>query len=171
MTVTLVLQWEFWQGQSDIPVLLGTFFKTRPSCDVKWHDTLLFCRCGWMLLSRYSILWVQDLVSICPTPVTTPSTTTACGKYSDVIPFHSKKRLTIQFLPDYGTFGVVPWLGLSVARLFPRRTRFDTRWVHLGFAVQKVALGHFFSQYVSFPLSVPFHQCSILINSSTTDAM
>jgi hypothetical protein len=29
----------------------------------------------------------------------------------------------------------------------------------------------FFSQYFSFPLSVPFHHYSILINSSNTDAM
>src|SRR5215470_6948810 len=29
----------------------------------------------------------------------------------------------------------------------------------------------FFSQYFSFPLSVPFHHCSILIHSSTTDAV
>ena len=29
----------------------------------------------------------------------------------------------------------------------------------------------FFSQYFSFPLSVSFHQCSILIHSSTTDAV
>jgi hypothetical protein len=29
----------------------------------------------------------------------------------------------------------------------------------------------FFSQYISFPLSVIFHQCSILIHSSTTDTV
>jgi hypothetical protein len=80
-----------------------------------------------MLLSRYSILWVQDLVFICPTPVTTPSTITACGKYSDVIRFEEALRLTKQFLPDFGKLGVVPWLGLSVACFLPRRNRFDTR--------------------------------------------
>jgi hypothetical protein len=29
----------------------------------------------------------------------------------------------------------------------------------------------FFSQYFGFPLSVSFHQCSILIHTSTTDAV
>jgi hypothetical protein len=96
---------------------------TRGVRHVMLSDKLLFCRCGWMLLSRYSILWAQDLVFTCPTPVTTPSTTTAYGKYSDVSRFEEALANTIpvrlwhtwgcampkQFLSDFGTLGVLPY--------------------------------------------------------------
>jgi hypothetical protein len=42
--------------------------------------------------------------------------------------------------------------------------RFKPRSIRLGFVVHKVALGQVFVQYFSFPPSLPFHQCSILIS-------
>ena len=50
-----------------------------------------------------------------------------------------------------------------VTGLLPRSPRFDPRPAHLGFVVGKVALGHVSSEYYGFPLSLSFHQCSILI--------
>jgi len=45
----------------------------------------------------------------------------------------------------------------------PWRPTFSPRPVHVGFVVDKVAMGQIFYEYFSFPLSVSFHQCSILI--------
>ena len=42
---------------------------------------------------------------------------------------------------------------------------------HFRLTVDKVALGQLFLRVFQFPLSVSFHQCSILIHSSTTDAV
>ena len=39
------------------------------------------------------------------------------------------------------------------------------------FVVEKVAVGRVFLPALKFPLSVSFHQCSILIRSSTTNAV
>jgi hypothetical protein len=38
---------------------------------------------------------------------------------------------------------------------------FDPGSVHVGFVVDKVALGQVLPQYFGFPLSVSFHRCSI----------
>jgi hypothetical protein len=48
----------------------------------------------------------------------------------------------------------VPWLRRLVAGLSPRRPGFDPGSVHVGFMVDKVALGQV------FPPSVSFHRCS-----------
>jgi hypothetical protein len=45
----------------------------------------------------------------------------------------------------------------------PWRPKFSPRPVHVGFVVDKVAMGQIFYEYFSFLLSVPFHQCSISI--------
>jgi hypothetical protein len=55
----------------------------------------------------------------------------------------------------------VPWLRRLVAGLSPRRPGFDLRSVHVGFVVDKVALGRFFPEYFGFLLSVSFLRCSI----------
>ena len=95
----------------------------------------------------------------------------------------------------------LPWLRQSVAGFSPWWTEFSPRVFHVGFMVNKVAVGPVFlpafqfpCQYHStnapysfihlprtlynvclpalqFPLSISFHQCSILIHSSTTNAV
>jgi hypothetical protein len=56
----------------------------------------------------------------------------------------------------------VLWLRLLVAGLSPRRPGFDPGSVHVGFVVDKVALGQVFPpEYFGFPLSISFHRCSI----------
>jgi hypothetical protein len=55
----------------------------------------------------------------------------------------------------------VPWLRRLVAGLSLRRPGFDPGSVHVGFVVDKVALGQAFLRVVAFPLSISFHWCSI----------
>jgi hypothetical protein len=54
----------------------------------------------------------------------------------------------------------VPWLRRLVAGLPPRRPVFDPESVHVGFLVEKVAMGQVFPEYFGFPLSISFHRCS-----------
>jgi hypothetical protein len=42
-----------------------------------------------------------------------------------------------------------------------RRTGFDPGSVHMGFVVDKVALGQVFPEYFGLPLSISFHRCSM----------
>ena len=51
------------------------------------------------------------------------------------------------------------------------RPGFSPRPVHVGFAVDKVALGHVFSRVFSFPQSLSFNQYSMRIHSSSTHAV
>jgi hypothetical protein len=53
--------------------------------------------------------------------------------------------------------GAVPWLRRLVACLPLRRPGFDPGSVHVGFVVEKVALGQVFHRVVGFPLSISFH--------------
>jgi hypothetical protein len=46
----------------------------------------------------------------------------------------------------------VPWLRRLVAGLSPRRPGFDPGSVHVGFVVDKVALGHVFPRVLRFSL-------------------
>jgi hypothetical protein len=55
----------------------------------------------------------------------------------------------------------VPWLRQLVARLLRRTPVFDPGSVHVGFVVDKVALGQGFPEYFGLPQSVLFHRCSI----------
>jgi hypothetical protein len=55
----------------------------------------------------------------------------------------------------------VPWLRRLAAGLPPRRPGFDPLSVHVGFVVDKVALGQVFPESFGFPLSISFHRCSI----------
>jgi hypothetical protein len=57
-----------------------------------------------------------------------------------------------------------------VAGLSPLGPGFIPGPVHVGFILDKVALGHVYSEDCGFPLSVSFHQCSLFIHSSTMDA-
>jgi hypothetical protein len=51
---------------------------------------------------------------------------------------------------------VVPWLRWLVAGISPRRPGS----IHVGFVVDKVALGQVFSEFFGFPLSISFHRRS-----------
>jgi branched-subunit amino acid transport protein len=55
----------------------------------------------------------------------------------------------------------MPWLEWLVAGLSPRRPGFAARSVHVGFVVDKVALGQVFLRVLRFsPVSI-FYHCSI----------
>jgi hypothetical protein len=54
----------------------------------------------------------------------------------------------------------VLWLRSLVAGLSPRRPGFAPGSIHVGFVVDKVALGQVFSEFFGFPLSVSFHRRS-----------
>jgi hypothetical protein len=55
----------------------------------------------------------------------------------------------------------VPWLWSSVADLSPRRPNFAPGSVHVGFAVDKVALGQVFLRVLRFsPVNISFHRSS-----------
>jgi hypothetical protein len=56
-----------------------------------------------------------------------------------------------RFFPKYFRFRAMPWLTQLVTGLSPRRPGFDPRSVHVGFVVDKVALGQVFSEYFGFP--------------------
>jgi hypothetical protein len=58
------------------------------------------------------------------------------------------------------TVGAVPWLKSLVAGLSPRRTGFAPGSIHVGFVVDKVALGQVFLRVLRFPLSISFHRRS-----------
>jgi hypothetical protein len=54
-----------------------------------------------------------------------------------------------------GNFTYYAWI---VAGFPPRRPEFDPRSGHVGFVVNKVALGHVYSEYFGFPCQSSFHQ-------------
>jgi hypothetical protein len=47
----------------------------------------------------------------------------------------------------------------AVSGLSPRRSNFDPGSLHVGFVVDKGALGQVLSEYFGFPLSVSVHRC------------
>jgi hypothetical protein len=55
----------------------------------------------------------------------------------------------------------VPWLRRLAAGLPTRRPEFDPGSVHVGFVVDKVALGQGFPKYCGLPLPISFRWCSI----------
>jgi hypothetical protein len=48
----------------------------------------------------------------------------------------------------------MPWLRWLVAGLSPWGPEFVPRSIHVGFVVDKVALGQFFSEFFGFPLVI-----------------
>jgi hypothetical protein len=60
-------------------------------------------------------------------------------------------RLTLRIM-------AVPWLRRLVAGLSPRRPGFDSGSVHIGFVVDRVALGQVFLRVLRFPLSISTHR-------------
>jgi hypothetical protein len=52
----------------------------------------------------------------------------------------------------------MPWLKRLVAGFPPRKPGFDPRSGHVGFVVDKVALGQIFSEYFGFPCQSSFHR-------------
>jgi len=66
------------------------------------------------------------------------------------------------------------WLRWSFAGISPWRTGFDHKTVHFRFGLDRVVMGEVFLsvlKHFSFPLSVPFHHCYILIHPSTTHTL
>jgi hypothetical protein len=55
----------------------------------------------------------------------------------------------------------VPLLRQLVARLLRRRHVFDPGSIHVGFVVDKVALGQVFPEYFGLTQSISFLRCSI----------
>jgi hypothetical protein len=64
---------------------------------------------------------------------------------------------------EQGPERAVPWLRLLVAGLSSQRPRFAPGSIRIRFVVDKVALGHVFSTFFGFPLSILFHHGSIFI--------
>jgi hypothetical protein len=62
------------------------------------------------------------------------------------------------------------WFRRLVAALSPRRPVFDPTPVNVVYVEDEVALGQDLPQYFGLPLSLSFHQYSIHIHSSFTDA-
>jgi hypothetical protein len=74
-----------------------------------------------------------------------------------------KKRMNIQKTQRSGRretreLLAVPWLRRIVAGFPPRRPGFDSVSGHVGFVVDKVALGQVFFEYFGFPCQSLFHQ-------------
>ena len=63
------------------------------------------------------------------------------------------------------------WIRRLVFVLSPWEAGFSLKSSHVGFVVDKVALGQFSSPYFGFPPSGSFHLCSILIQTPSTDAL
>jgi hypothetical protein len=64
-------------------------------------------------------------------------------------------------------YGAVPWFRQLVTGLSPRRPEFDPGSVHVGFVVDKLALGQVFPRVLQFPLSISFHRCCITRKKKT----
>jgi hypothetical protein len=93
----------------------------------------------------------------------------------DVLPSHTVSHLIFTALIITDIIGIfdgskaVQWLRRLVAGLSPRRPGFDPGPVHVGFVVDKVALGQVFPpKYFGFSLSISFHRCSITRKSEKT---
>jgi len=63
----------------------------------------------------------------------------------------------------------MPWLRRLEASLSSRRPGFDTGPVDVDFVVNKLTLAQGFLFVLWFPLSVSFHQCSILTHQSPAE--
>jgi len=63
------------------------------------------------------------------------------------------------------------WLTQLVGSLSVQRPGFSHRLVHVGLLVDKLALRWASFQYIGCTLSVSFHQCSLLIHVSVTNAI
>jgi hypothetical protein len=77
----------------------------------------------------------------------------------------NKKNGFLAYLESFCTvtlWRAVPWLRRLVPGFSPQRHGFDPVSVHVGFVMDKVALGQVFLRVVGFPLSVSFHRCSII---------
>jgi hypothetical protein len=63
----------------------------------------------------------------------------------------------------------VSWLKRLIAGLSQQRHGFDPGSVHVGFVVDKVALGQVFPENFGFPLSISFHRYSITWKNEKTN--
>jgi hypothetical protein len=60
----------------------------------------------------------------------------------------------------------VPWLRRLLSGISQQRSGFAPGSVHVGFVVNKVALGQVLLQAIRFPLSTSFHRASLCVNYS-----
>jgi hypothetical protein len=72
---------------------------------------------------------------------------------------HGMEKNTLPLLGIEPPFGL-PWLRWLVTCLSLRRLRFDRRPIHVGFVVDRVALGQF-SPVSIIPLMLPSTSCSV----------
>jgi hypothetical protein len=98
----------------------------------------ILTKCSVTFLSHPK--WTQDNIKICQWQL--PS-----------------RYFPTDYLPKLSP--AVPWLRRLVGGLSPRRPGFDLGSVHVGFVVDKVALGQVPPRVHWFPLSTSFHRCSI----------
>jgi hypothetical protein len=80
--------------------------------------------------------------------------------FREIITVCSEKHKKTIYVLWIKCTGVLPWLTWLVAGLSPQRQGFTTRSVHVGFVVDKVTLGQFFSEFFHFPLSVSLYHGS-----------
>jgi hypothetical protein len=82
----------------------------------------------------------------------------------EIISVHREVRTKVINIYDCETknIKVLPWLRCLVPDLSLRRTGLDPRSFQVGFVADKVALEQVFSVYFGFPMSVSFHQYTIL---------
>jgi hypothetical protein len=66
-------------------------------------------------------------------------------------------------LRNFDILLAVPRIKRLGAFLSSRMPGFVSRTICVGFVVDKVTLGHVFSQYFDFSRSVSFHHCAILL--------
>jgi hypothetical protein len=72
------------------------------------------------------------------------------GNNHDIIQVFIYSFHSLVFRQVHSLFQAVPWLRRLVAGLSPRRPRFDPGPVHVGFVVDKVALGQVFPPVLRF---------------------
>jgi hypothetical protein len=89
------------------------------------------------------------------------------GSSTSSLEFGSRAIMLVSDTPSWLTetkTRAVTWLRRLVVGLPRRRPGFAPEPVHVGFVVEKLALGQvFFPEFFGLPLSVSFHQGSMLI--------
>jgi hypothetical protein len=76
---------------------------------------------------------------------------------------HNSRNITSALIANVTYFKAVPYLKRFVVCFPPQRPGFVPRSGHVGFVVDKVALGQVFSKYFGFPSKLSFHRLSTFI--------
>ena len=135
------------------------------NCDSTYHldairDPLI---ASWLRRSGAEA-WVQNQVSLCEICGGQSGTVTGFSPSTSVIPYqyHSTDApYPFIHLPPTLYNVSLPALQFSPVRIIPPMPHTHSFTYHPHYIM-------FLSQHFSFPLSVPFHQCSIPIHSPTT---